>query len=529
MFKNCKKNKTIKKISNKRYKKSDTSKKRFSVKMIRKKKIYKGGEFNKEEFGIKNIKTDLQSAKKARAVSYVAAQTAKAATFIPGAGSMVAAILDITNSMAKAYTNNIKFKALVYKTMFILVNCYKIYTLIERSTNIFLIAIYNRDELSNLFNYVKENKNLDETFEKKFEQALEQAKNNKKNNKKDKKSPEFLLYNIHQNDEIKKELNDNMQELMVLLLKVAPDSVITSLYFDNKLNEKGFNDIVNEECKRREKSKNNFVCKDIKNSQTIENNIENKVKNSISKYIKKSFIDNSIINNIKLVNKIADAEENMEDTINLLTVINGLFNNMKSQYDEIMKYYEKHLDIILDNKNEQYINIKLKNKDYNNEPTIFEKTNFIIENSNEYMNFLIPPSSQLIVDESIQNISSDFVEMISGPITDKVEEDVEKDKVDDIIDTINEQKAIETTKEELKEEINLNNISENNDKTKSSKKKKGIWEIYSKKSFNEHLQDVKIIPSNNKLLNENLQDVKKIPSNNIIDLRNAKWDMEYGK
>ena len=109
----------------------------------------------KDQFGVGNIKADIATSKNVRGALFVAAAASKALAILPG-GEYVSAALNMAQTMAAAYTANLKFKELMYDTMTILTNCYKIFSLINRSTDVFLIAIHNPTGLNELFELLLE-------------------------------------------------------------------------------------------------------------------------------------------------------------------------------------------------------------------------------------------------------------------------------------------------------------------------------------------------------------------------------------
>lgn len=118
------------------------------------------------------------------------------------------------------------------------------------------------------------------------------------------------------------------------------------------------------------------------------------------------------------VEKLINAEEKIQETLVLLSGLNGLFIIMKAQYDEVMKYYEKHLDVLIGRYNSltdsTYIpnNIFIKDRELASKenPTLYEKASYIVEFSNEYISFMVPPKLQSVVDETINILKSDIVQ-----------------------------------------------------------------------------------------------------------------------
>jgi hypothetical protein len=167
--------------------------------------------------------------------------------------------------------------------------------------------------------------------------------------------------------------------------------------------------------------------------------------------VKATVSPQTYLNMFNKVNEITEAEEKMMDVLTALSVINGLFIVMKTQYDEAMRYYEKHLDIILakdgatppsatSDISKRY-NIFVRGRDASSpEPTVFEKANYMIELSPEYINFLVPPSLQSIMNEAINQTSSDVIDKAMETTAEKVKEDAEDidKKLDQAIDEAQE-------------------------------------------------------------------------------------------
>ena len=578
----------------------------------------------KDQFGVGNIKDDIARSKNVRGALFVAAAASKALAILPG-GEYVSAALNMAQTMAAAYTANLKFKELMYDTMTILTNCYKIFSLINRSTDVFLIAIHNPEGLNNLFELLLQRSEMEgtldrrkidehqEKYETTFITALKQAQGNKETNRNKltvantqtleklaslsnqnvlvnpgkrllEEDPHYLLYNIHQSSEIKEEIKRKMKDLMGLLLESAPDDVILTLFLDKTLKGRGIGDAVAAECLRRradkkinvklegkikeqldkndkdfldsitdkmnkgnwlvsvseenyldgiktkldsaykkkpndellnsifyledkivkfklgEKNKDedkfcykpgddNDSAKRIKASQILGAIKEDQTKTEISKELddaaaKKGFLSRSYssakstiklagkavinpqtyLNILDKANEMSEAEEKMMDVLTSLSVINGLFIVMKAQYDEAMRYYEKHLDIIVERDNPPtptilttpipdiskryniYLRGRTDSKDPN--PTTFEKANYMIELSPEYINFLVPPSLQSIMNEAINQTSSDVMDAAMDKIVDVVKDEVVD--IEKINDDLNKQ--VEAVEEDMKTE-----------------------------------------------------------------------------
>jgi hypothetical protein len=148
--------------------------------------------------------------------------------------------------------------------------------------------------------------------------------------------------------------------------------------------------------------------------------IQSKVSTLAKKLDPKKLYDN--------INKISEATEKMQETLVALSVINGLFIIMKTQYDEVIRYYEKHLDNILLNKNNKQIK---QRKLATEELSIYEQASYLIDFSNEYINFMVPPQLHLTISDTINQINAEDMEeamkvVSNNIITTTNEEETEK-------------------------------------------------------------------------------------------------------
>ena len=116
---------------------------------------------------------EIQNAKNIRSATYIVATVSKALSILPG-GVYLAGALNMANIMAEAYTDSLKFKELLYDTMIILTNCYKIFALINRASDIFIIAIHNYEDLNKLYDMINNNNNNynDKIYNELFKSAL---------------------------------------------------------------------------------------------------------------------------------------------------------------------------------------------------------------------------------------------------------------------------------------------------------------------------------------------------------------------
>lgn len=373
--------------------------------------------------------------------------------------------------MAKAYTHNLKFKQLMNDVMAILANCYKILMLINRSLDTFLISIYSRFDLDNLYNLLLEIqknteiktkiKSLEEKFSMCFSEALVTAHSNKKKKRElinlNENNKCYLLYNIYQSNDIITQIQEKMEALLKILLDCAPDSVILTLFLDTTLKNKGFGNIVATECKKRRNAtlKDNtkdptknfcIVPGDYKDSikkieeteraELLKNeddkkNVKTMLSNFFSNGIKKFKLAKKLIkDSIKKSKEIAESEEKMMDALTILSVINGLFFALKAQYDEIMNYYERNLDNLSEctNNNQQNNNNqKDNNNQQNNEnqkvKTHYEKTRYLIDYSREYINFMVPPQLQSIITATINEFQSEEIQKSLEDVTKLIKEE----------------------------------------------------------------------------------------------------------
>lgn len=412
---------------------------------------------------------DIKKAKKIRSGLGMAKMALSPVILLPG-GTLLISTLNMAQYMQKAYTNNLKFNELLNDTMIILTNCYKIFMLINRSSDTFLIAIHNSTGLNELYNKMLKKNNLsdpteikqfDDEFGEMFQEELHIANVNKLEHRKtisgkENIDPHYLLYNIHQSNEIKREVKHKLKRILTTLLESAPDNVILLLYMDKTLKEEAFSNVVIEECKKRrlkediskkekysdditfcmnpkEEKKSIEKMKEVEKKQEeadkkmyeetkkmLENSDKSENKGFLSRQMAKvknvgtNLIDltSSTYHKLKSssnkFNKLLESEEKIQETLTLLSSLNGLFIVMKTQYDEVMKYYEKHLDNLVDNKDGNDILIKDRVLP-SEEPTLYEKANYIVEFSSDYINFMVPPDLQSIVNKTINSLKSDEV------------------------------------------------------------------------------------------------------------------------
>ncbi len=424
-----------------------------------------------------DINKQINNSKTTRSILYIAKSGAQALKILPG-GFIFAGVMEISYQMARAYTTSLKFKEVINDTMIILANCYKILMLINHSSDIFLIAIHNWNGLDKLFNKLKELQNnenniinLEIEFNTIFDNALDIAKQNKiinrnniqNNNKYVENHPLYLLYNIHPSHELMEQIKLKMEILLKLLLNCAPNSVILSLFLDKTLKDKGFGDLIANECILRRTiidgdnktyciKPNDYITnkENIEKLENDEKNINEKQKKELLELINKekknsikSMISNVsssikskllsskkiILDSINRSKQIADAEEKMSDALTLLSVINGLFFAMKAQYDESMDYYERNLNKLLNN-----------TSDTKSDLSKYEKTRYLIDYSRQYINFMVPEQLQSIIKQTINEIkSTDIQKAIDKVINDSNEQLLkvnESRQLENIVNTI---------------------------------------------------------------------------------------------
>lgn len=472
-------------------------------------------------------------------VLFVTLQAANAFSSFPGV-SVAAGILSLGNEIQKARIKDIKFKRLLFDVMNIITNCFKIFMLINRSTDVFTIAIHgsnngNNKGLNELCTMlIDRRKGLNQTtiheseveFEKTFSKILQTAsiKKTKDRNSMDvnnnqvdqiggepkfsENDPRYLLYNIHQSDEIKEHVKRKMDELMAVLLECAPDSIILTLFMDKTLKQNGLGDVIMNECERRTNVDSKFKCSEASEKKVDEQITAEMIKEDelsdeledvveeLKKYEKQgvvsrawsatksaaSSVKNTVTTNatksmnkikekakkaIDWANKMSELDNNVEKCTTLLSSINGLFMVMKTQYDEAMDYYERHLDNILSydfpENNKNILAPYIRNNSTNNAVnsidldlanlSTYDKARMIIEYSNEFINFMVPQKLQSAITEAINavpaGIINDAMIGVKNEIIDNKNDNTIKKNAENAAETLEklEKVDIEKTKE----------------------------------------------------------------------------------
>ena len=335
----------------------------------------------------------------------VIANMASVFSIFPG-GVFLATTFVLAHTASVMHVNNLKFSELLSDVLLSLIHCYRIFSLINRSNNVFLIAIHNTVGLDNLYKMLyemiqspngnKDNTMFEKDYENKFNEQLDIAKKAKNeyidelDSNNIRYDHRYLLYNIHQSPEIKDEIERKMKTLFIMLLECTPEHLISKMIEDEKIKRSVLKDIIMNEYEKRK-------INETKNGTEQQKGVLNTIKSKVTS------LKHKLFEKIRKIEIASQAEEKMFDTHSYLTSINNLFIVMKTHYDEAINYYEKHLDDILATKNNTSLNISNLVSTY---PTVYEKANYIIEFSNEYIDFMVPSKLQTIAENIVDTANT---------------------------------------------------------------------------------------------------------------------------
>jgi hypothetical protein len=263
---------------------------------------------------------------------------------LPLAGAL-AGVLLLSNKMASLYINNQKTKAVMYDVMNIISNCYRMNDVINKTMGIFTIYIYNQEGFATIitpFNDENQYKTLLEKALTEKAQSLGLIKQSGGGYKEEFKTN--IVGKCNMNEDIKERIREKIEDLTNLLLLNATDRILSILQRDPDVITSGFGDAVKKELDRRNQSM----------SKTL-----GKIKRGFDRTINSSSIQNDILKD--------------------LTIINGFFNILKSQYDMTLELYEREFG-----------------EDWN-------KIWGIIQSTNEYINYMEPKDVRVASEEITKN------------------------------------------------------------------------------------------------------------------------------
>jgi hypothetical protein len=263
---------------------------------------------------------------------------------LPLAGAL-AGVLLLSNKMASLYINNQKTKAVMYDVMNIISNCYRMNDVINKTMGIFTIYIYNQEGFATIitpFNDENQYKTLLEKALTEKAQNLGLVKQSGGGYKEEFKTN--IVGKCNMNEDIKERIREKIEDLTNLLLMNATDRILSILQRDPDVITSGFGDAVKKELDRRNQSM----------SKTL-----GKIKRGFDRTINSSSIQSDILKD--------------------LTIINGFFNILKSQYDMTLELYEREFG-----------------EDWN-------KIWGIIQSTNEYINYMEPKDVRVASEEITKN------------------------------------------------------------------------------------------------------------------------------
>lgn len=284
---------------------------------------------------------------------------------LPLAGAL-AGVLLLSNKMASLYINNQKMKSVMYDVMNIISNCYRLNDIINKSTGIFTIYIYNQYGYKTMAPPF----NDDNLYKSLLEKALvEKGKSlglpNQTGGNVGYKD-EFktnLVGKISMNEDVKDRIREKIQDITQLLLKNATDRILGILQRDDDVTKSGFGVAVTQEYNRRNASFSKTLGK-----------------------IKRGF------------DRTVNSKTIQDDILKDLTIINGFFTILKSQYDMTLELYERELG-----------------EDWN-------RVWSIIQSTDEYVNYMVPKDVRLAAAEIVK--SEDTMKIAANIIEKKIETDI---------------------------------------------------------------------------------------------------------
>ena len=274
---------------------------------------------------------------------------------LPLAGAL-AGVLLLSNKMASLYVNNQKTKAVMYDVMNIISNCYRLNDVINKTMGIFTIYIYNQTGFATIVIPFKDENQYKTLLEQALEekaQSLGLTKQTGGGYKEEFKTN--LVGKCSMNEDIKERIREKIEDLTNLLLKNATDRILDILKKDADVINSGFGEAVKKELTRRNQSM----------SKTL-----SKIKRGLDRTVNSSAIQNDILKD--------------------LTIINGFFNILKSQYDMTLELYEREFG-----------------EDWN-------KIWGVIQSTNEYINYMEPKdvrvaAEQISKSEETMNVAATIV------------------------------------------------------------------------------------------------------------------------
>jgi hypothetical protein len=343
------------------------------------------------------------------AVTSAAGQAIVAGLAATGVGLPIAGLLGIilllANKLALLFYYNLQLHSTLLDVLNIVSNCFRLNDLINYTTGIFTIYFFggaddNNNLIDNLNTLNGENKGV---YKLLLEKALE-----KKNNELEKvpdpvpapvlessstqpQQGEIAMVKIiekggNPNDEedklikwirpnvaIQQRLFDKLNDLTTLLLIIATDDMIRTLYADTQIMESGMSNLIEKVYKDR----------DLKTTE------EKKNMTRIGRFTRAFGRNSSKF--VRGFNRFTNGQFLNQQLINELTLVNGFFMLMKAQYDMTIDYYERSMS------KEDWTHIWKK----------------YIQNSSVYIEYLVPSDISKTITEGRLNISKEEMELAS--------------------------------------------------------------------------------------------------------------------
>lgn len=315
------------------------------------------------------------------------------------AGPAIAVLLLVAHELAEIYKANKNLNKLMYDVMNIVSNCYRLNELIDKSVQVFFIYIFNHTALSNQIEFndvnAKTKTLIGETsvYKDLFSAAQTYAKKrvDEYNNSTNKSTFIFapndvlqknnitdsltLIGKLKKNADIDSRLYDKIKRLTLYLLDLSPTPMLTRLNNDKNIHNSGFGKLLQIEMQKR-------------------NTIMSKTFSSANRFYKRTV--SSKITTDKIVQE--------------LSVINGYYNLMKSQYDFQMDYYSRELL-----------------------PVEYKKIWNFIERQDEYIYFMVPPDVNSATSNIIANERSHLNELPTDMYNETIQLETSSGTNDEII------------------------------------------------------------------------------------------------
>ena len=315
--------------------------------------------------------------------------TLTAAGLTTPSGPAIAVLLLIIYELTELYKANQSLIKLMHDVMDIIINCYRLNELIDKSIEIFFIYIFNHKEFSKIQDKEKISSN---EYNKLFKTAQANATHQIESYNKDSNKDNFifapndvlekneindkhhtLIGKLGKNKEIDSQLYDKIKLLTLYLLNLSPTTILEKLNKDPKIQNSSFGKLLKEEIQTRNKS---FISKTYALAERVYSRTGNP-KNTINKIVKE------------------------------LSVINGYYNLMINQYNFQKEYYSR-----------EFL------------PSEYKKIWRFIERQEEYINFMIPQDPNTEILNIVANEKDNLKEVSDKDFTNDIKTLNDDDKLD---------------------------------------------------------------------------------------------------